>query len=89
MTTAIIFYVTGQKTHIILLNGDGGIMENLIRVSDILVFDARTRNKKKSFNIEDVILSHNGYVSGIITSGKGIFSIKRYVASDCIEKISV
>ena len=53
-------------------------MENLIRVSDILVFDAKTKDEKKDFNIADVILSHKGYVSGIVISGKGLFGIKRY-----------
>ena len=62
-------------------------MENLIRVSDILVFDAKTKDEKKDFNIADVILSHKGYVSGIVISGKGLFGIKRYASVENIEKI--
>lgn len=63
-------------------------MENLIRISDILVFDAKTRDNKRSFNIADIILSHNGYVSGIVISGKGLLALKRYVPSADIDKIS-
>lgn len=62
-------------------------MENLIRISDILLFDARTRDNKKQFNIADIILSHTGYVSGLIISGKGILALKHYVPSSEIDKI--
>ena len=64
------------------------IVENLIRVSDMLVFDAKTKDNKKNFNIADIILSHNGYVSGIVVSGKGILAIKHYVPSADIERIN-
>ena len=64
------------------------IVENLIRVSDMLVFDAKTKDNKKNFNIADIILSHNGYVSGIVVSGKGILAIKHYVPSADIVRLN-
>lgn len=62
-------------------------MENLIRTSDLLVFDAQTRGGKKSFNITDIILSHNGLMTGIIISGKGLFGLKHYVPAKSVHKI--
>ncbi len=60
-------------------------MENLVRISDILIFDAKTRDKKTEYNISDVILSHNGNITGMIVSGKGLLGIKRYVKAESIE----
>lgn len=63
-------------------------MENLVRGSDILVFDAVLRGNKLEFNIVDIILSSKGNVSGLIISKKGLLGVKYYVQSKEIDKIS-
>lgn len=63
-------------------------MENLIRISDILVSDAITRKEHKAFNIVDVILNRNGKLTSLVISGKGLLGLKHVAKDNEIDEIT-
>lgn len=60
---------------------------NLLRISDLLLSDVILHNTNKHFEIKNVILSRNGNITGLVVSGTGIISLKKYVSSKNIDKI--
>ena len=46
----------------------------LLRVSDIMLFNASEKGTKRFFDIYDVILTRHGTIDGIILSGRGVLA---------------
>ena len=59
----------------------------LLRVSDIMLFNASEKGTKRFFDVYDVILTRHGTIDGIILSGRGVLAIKRYADSKSISSI--
>lgn len=61
---------------------------NLLRVSDLLLLDTVSRGAKKHYEVLDVVFTKYGNISGIVICRLGILSLKKYVSTKNIDKIS-
>ena len=59
----------------------------LLRVSDIMLSTAMEKGSKRLFDVYDVILTRHGSIDGLILSGRGVLSVKRYSNSKSVASL--